>query len=105
MRAWPKKVGVCRHNGQAVIETPNGPLPLSAKGASHIAEVRRKIEARHGPERTHRILDYSRNLLIFPNLAFVCNFRTIRTFYPVTPDYLEVDGSALVPRAEPGAFR
>jgi p-cumate 2,3-dioxygenase alpha subunit len=105
MADLPNNVGLVLDNGHAVIETPNGPLPLSAKGASHIAEVRRKIEARHGLERTHRILDYSRNLLIFPNLAFVGNFRTIRTFYPVTPDYLEVDGWALVPRDEPGELR
>lgn len=101
----PDNVGLVLDNGHAVIETPNGPLPLSANGAKHIAEVRARIEARHGAERAHRILDYSRNLLIFPNLAFVGNFRTIRTFYPVTPDYLEVDGWALVPRDEPGELR
>jgi phenylpropionate dioxygenase-like ring-hydroxylating dioxygenase large terminal subunit len=105
MADLPNNVGIALDNGHAVIETPNGPLPLSAKGAAHIADVRRRIEMRHGVERAHRILDYSRNILIFPNLAFVGNFRTLRTFYPVSPDYIEVDGWALVPRDEPPELR
>ena len=84
-------------NGHAVIESPAGGLPMSAKAAAKTAEIRQRLEARYGAERTSRICDFSRNLLIFPNLIFIANWRTVRTFYPVAPDYIEIDSWALLP--------
>jgi p-cumate 2,3-dioxygenase alpha subunit len=101
MQEGPETLGLALDHGHAVIETPNGPLPLSEKGEKHLASVRRNLEKKFGAERTHRILDFSRNLSIFPNLVFVANFRTIRTFYPVAPDYLEVDAWCLMPKDDP----
>jgi len=43
--------------------------------------------------------------VIFPNLAFVGNFRTLRTFYPVGVDQIEVTGWAMVGRDEPSELR
>jgi p-cumate 2,3-dioxygenase alpha subunit len=101
MQEGPETVGLALDHGHAVIETPNGPLPVSEKGEKHLAKVRGSLEKKFGAERTHRILDFSRNLSIFPNLVFVANFRTIRTFYPVAPDYLEVDAWCLMPKDDP----
>jgi hypothetical protein len=43
----------------------------------------------------------SRNLLIFPNLIINDIMAiTVRTFFPVTPDYLEINAWALAPKDE-----
>jgi p-cumate 2,3-dioxygenase subunit alpha len=101
MQEVPDSIGLALDHGHAVVETPNGPLPVSEKGAKHLVKVRANLEKKFGAERTHRILDFSRNLSIFPNLVFVANFRTIRTFYPVSPDYLEVTAWCLMPKDDP----
>jgi p-cumate 2,3-dioxygenase alpha subunit len=84
-------------NGHALIESPAGGLPVGSKAGKQLAEIRAKIEAKHGPERAKRICDFSRNLLIYPNLILIANWRTARTFYPVSPDYIEIDSWALLP--------
>jgi p-cumate 2,3-dioxygenase alpha subunit len=83
-------------NGHAVIDTPTGPLPLFAEKPEIFRELREKLTRKHGPERVSRMLDRSRNLLIFPNLVMISAWRTIRTFYPVRPDYMECDAWAIV---------
>jgi p-cumate 2,3-dioxygenase alpha subunit len=105
MQDVPGNAGYALDNGHAVMETPVGPLPVGVKGAEHLAAARQRLEQIHGPERTHRILDYSRNIVIFPNLVFVANFRTVRTFYPVSPDLIEVNAWALLPKDEPPELR
>ncbi len=86
--------------GHAVIEYPVGALPASSKAAEQLAAVRAEIEARLGAERAYRIVNLSRNLFIFPNLAIVHHFRTVRTFYPTAPDYMEISAWALMPQGE-----
>jgi p-cumate 2,3-dioxygenase subunit alpha len=92
----PENHVIAFENGHAVIDVPAGPLPLFAQKPEILRELREKLTATYGPERVANMLDRSRNLLIFPNLVMISNWRTIRTFYPVTPDYMEVDSWAIV---------
>lgn len=92
-------------NGHAVIEYPLGGLPVSVKAKAQLDAVRAAIEARHGAERAHRIVDLSRNIFIFPNLVLVHHFRTLRTFYPVAPDAMHIDAWALLPKGESDELR
>ncbi|HLX37856.1 MAG TPA: aromatic ring-hydroxylating dioxygenase subunit alpha, partial [Candidatus Binataceae bacterium] len=63
--------------------------------------ARRRIEDRVGRERAERICDRNRNIGIFPNLVVndIMSL-TIRTFYPVAPDYMEVNAWAMGPIEE-----
>lgn len=66
-----------------------------------IEAARRRLEQRFGAERAWRICATSRNLGIFPNLVVNDIMAvTIRTFFPVTPDYLEVNAWSLAPTDE-----
>jgi phenylpropionate dioxygenase-like ring-hydroxylating dioxygenase large terminal subunit len=102
-RSFDKAIAL--DNGHSVIESLAGNLPISESAQAYLQQNRRKLEERFGAEQTHRIMDYSRNLFIFPNLVFVANWKTVRTFYPVAPDYMEIDAWALMPRGEPGDLR
>jgi p-cumate 2,3-dioxygenase subunit alpha len=96
-------------NGHSVIET-QGPwarpcarwVPGWGKDSQdEIAEVGRRIVARFGEERGRQITSIDRNTLIFPN--FVVNDLmaiTVRTFYPVRADYMEISSWALAPIGE-----
>jgi p-cumate 2,3-dioxygenase alpha subunit len=104
-RPMDENAGFALGNGHAVIEYPVGGLPISEKGAEHLKEVRAGLEKRLGADRTRRILDISRNIFIYPNFAIVHHFRTIRTFYPVAPDYMEINAWGLMPKDEPREIR
>jgi p-cumate 2,3-dioxygenase subunit alpha len=83
-------VGRSLGNGHAVMEGP---------GVRAMDEFQRKQwEERFGVERTVRMMDHSHNLLIFPNLIFVNSFRTVRTFFPVAPNEVEINAWALMPK-------
>jgi p-cumate 2,3-dioxygenase alpha subunit len=96
-------------NGHSVIET-QGPwgrpcarwVPGWGDDArEEVAEVGRRIVARFGTEKGYQITSVDRNTLIFPN--FVVNDLmaiTVRTFYPVRPDYMEINAWALAPIGE-----
>jgi p-cumate 2,3-dioxygenase subunit alpha len=83
-------------NGHSMIDTPIGPLPLFADRPELIDDVRAKLTEKYGAKRASDLLDRSRNLLIFPNLILISAWRTIRTFYPVAPDDLEVEAWSIV---------
>lgn len=96
-------------NGHAVLEyqSPWGrPIahwvpPFGDHRKAHFEEVRRKFDRRFGKERAFRICETSRNLGIFPNLVINDIMAiTIRTFYPIAPDYMEVNAWALAPADE-----
>ena len=96
-------------NGHCVIESPvrNGrPIahwhPLFGEEAREpIARVRQRLVEKYGEERTHRMADTSRNLIIYPNLVINDIMAiTIRYFEPVAPDHMEVTAWHLVPREE-----
>jgi p-cumate 2,3-dioxygenase alpha subunit len=75
-------------------------------GKKEIARVREELVARVGEKRADRIANWNRNILIFPNLIIndIMGL-TIRTFQPVTPDYLEVNAVSLAPRGEHAEMR
>jgi p-cumate 2,3-dioxygenase subunit alpha len=71
------------------------------QGKSEVAAVQARLIASQGPERADRIARLSKNILIFPNLVIVDVMAlTLRTFYPRSPDYLEVSAWALAPSEE-----
>lgn len=101
-------------NGHAVIEyePPWGrvvarwaPSFGEAKKAD-IAALQQRLEARFGAEWAYRVGQTSRNLAIFPNLVIndIMSI-TVRTFFPVSPDYMEVSAWALAPQEENAADR
>lgn len=104
-------------NGHAVIEY-TGPWgrpvahwvpPFGAERKARIESTRRDLEQRFGAERARRICETSRNLFIFPNLVIndIMSI-TVRNFFPVSHDYMEVDAWALGPvdeRPEDSALR
>lgn len=102
-------------NGHAVIEStpPLGGRPIASWapwfGEAKKAEleaVQRQFEARFGVERAYKITQTSRNLLIFPNLIINDIMAiTVRTFFPRTPDYMDITAWALAPRGESPEYR
>lgn len=97
--------GLALDNGHAVIEMPVPQLPIHLAGGDDALRERRTLEDKYGTERARELLDISRNLFIFPNLILVSNWRTIRTFYPLAPDYMEIDSWALLPRDDSPVLR
>jgi p-cumate 2,3-dioxygenase subunit alpha len=109
---WVKNLG----NGHAVSESI-GALPWGRPYARwapgwgesarpEVEELNNQIMARLGPERGNVIANGDRNMIIFPNL--VVNdimATTIRTFYPVRPDYMEVSAWSLAPVGESATSR
>jgi len=91
--------------GHAVIENRARALPITGTAKGELDRIRERLVERVGPERAHRIADFSRNLFIFPNLILISSWHTIRTFYPLTPDYMEIDAWANLPRGESSELR
>ena len=96
-------------NGHCVIETAarNGrPIahwhPLYGEEAREpMARVRQRLVEKFGEERTYRMADTSRNLIIYPNLVINDIMAiTVRYFEPLAPDHMEVTAWHLVPREE-----
>ena len=94
-------------NGHAVIGGSDGSggrnsglgrdLPSDAALRKQVARRDRFVEL-YGEDWTNRMFA-SRNIVIFPNLAIVDLIMgiTIRTYYPVAPDYMEVTAWSLQP--------
>jgi p-cumate 2,3-dioxygenase alpha subunit len=96
-------------NGHAVIEylSPFGrPIArwvptFGERAKARIKEKQRRLEERFGAERAFRISQTARNLLIFPNLIINDIMAiTVRTFFPVSTDYMEVNAWNLGPVEE-----
>ncbi|RSY79381.1 aromatic ring-hydroxylating dioxygenase subunit alpha [Sphingomonas koreensis] len=101
--------GIDLRNGHAVIEysAPWGRpianwVPLwGEEGKSEIEAIYGALQARLGAERASRLATKNRNMIIFPNLVVNDIMAiTVRTFFPLAPDYLEVNAWALAPREE-----
>jgi p-cumate 2,3-dioxygenase subunit alpha len=106
IRGYAKSLG----NGHAVIGNPELPVgrPIAdwipIWGETRKVELEAKyaqLQARFGAERAYEIAKVSRNLLIFPNLIIndIMSI-TVRSFYPISPDYMEVSAWALAPNDE-----
>ncbi len=96
-------------NGHAVIEysAPWGrPIGqwISAWGEQGKADIQKIVDGltqRFGAERAQRMALQNRNLLIFPNLVINDIMAiTVRTFYPLAPNFLHVNAWALAPAEE-----
>ncbi len=92
-------------NGHAVTEKPKHNTALVAGAADELGAQRKIIDERLGKERAHRAADFDRNVFIFPNLILISTWRTVRTFYPISPDYMEVEAWALMPKGESPELR
>ena len=96
-------------NGHAVIEylSPFGrPIARWVPSFGELAKARieekyRQLQERFGADRAFRIAQTGRNLLIFPNLIINDIMAiTVRTFFPVSTDYMEVNAWNLGPADE-----
>jgi p-cumate 2,3-dioxygenase alpha subunit len=99
-------------NGHAVTEKPSlvgRPIaqwhPMYGEAArDEIAAIHARLVERYGEERAFRIANSGKNLLIYPNLVINDNFAvTIRVFWPVRPDLMEVTAWGIFPREDVGA--
>jgi p-cumate 2,3-dioxygenase alpha subunit len=101
--------GLSLGNGHAVIQSePLWGRPI-ARWAPNFGEekkaklekLQRQFEERFGKEWAYKITQTSRNLFIFPNLIINDVMAiTVRTFFPVSPDFMEVSAWALAPSDE-----
>jgi p-cumate 2,3-dioxygenase subunit alpha len=103
-------------NGHAISESLDGtpwgrPLArwINSWGEdlkSDVNEAYQEIEARVGPERAKIICHGDRNMLIFPNLVIndIMGI-VIRTYYPTSPSYFEVNSFSLAPKNEKDSLR
>ncbi len=98
-------IGLALGGGHAVIENRARALPISGSAQQELDQIRARLVERVGAERAHRIADYSRNLFIFPNLILISSWHTIRTWYPLAPDYIEINAWANMPRHESPELR
>jgi len=96
-------------NGHAVLEykAPWGRpiaqwVPMFGEQGKHeMEQIYARLAARLGDEKARRIATHNRNMIIFPNLVINDIMAiTIRTFYPVTPGEMMVNGWALAPKEE-----
>ncbi|WP_235616663.1 aromatic ring-hydroxylating oxygenase subunit alpha [Mycobacterium montefiorense] len=91
-------------NGHAVIEGPELGMPIaSEKILSAISQRRADFVARLGESHTKRMLNTSRNLIVFPNMAVIdLNFGIqVRTMFPTASDRTEITGWQLIPADVP----
>ena len=71
------------------------------EGKAEVEAIRARLTERFGPERAERIATKNRNLFIFPNLVVNDIMAiTVRTYYPVAPDYMQINAWALAPKDE-----
>ncbi|WP_439589200.1 SRPBCC family protein [Hydrogenophaga sp.] len=103
--------GVSLGNGHSVVEreaTYGRPVAqwISLWGEEAKAEIEQvyaRLVSKFGAERAERMAKRSRNLLIFPNLVINDIMSvTVRTFQPISPDYMEVSVWSLAPKEEFG---
>jgi p-cumate 2,3-dioxygenase alpha subunit len=62
-------------------------------------------EARFGPERAKRMLEYHRNVMLYPNTIIAEQFGMIRSCYPLSADRTESSAWALAPNGEDPTVR
>jgi p-cumate 2,3-dioxygenase subunit alpha len=72
-----------------------------AEAKEEVSGIAREIVSRLGKRRAELVANGDRNTLIFPNLVINDIMAiTVRTFYPVRADYMEVNAWALAPIGE-----
>ena len=94
-------IGCDLGNGHAVVESPELGMPLMSEEILATTVARRaQLVERIGEARTRKMLNTTRNLILFPNMALVdLNFGIqVRTMYPLAPDRTEITGWQLMPK-------
>ncbi len=95
-------------NGHTVILYPltaGGTNVLGAQAKAELEAKQQRLAARFGANRAQQLMDGTGNMLIFPNLVFVDNFKTVRTFFPLSPDYVEITAWGLMPKEDSPELR
>ncbi|MDP3660271.1 aromatic ring-hydroxylating dioxygenase subunit alpha [Phenylobacterium sp.] len=99
-------------NGHATIALPNAnrasgaATPYLERYAPEGLEAYRKmLAAGHGKDKAKMIEFGSGNYLIFPNLMIIDGWFVFRTFYPTSPDYMEINGWACMPKEDSPELR
>ena len=96
-------------NGHAVLEykAPWGRpiaqwVPMFGEhGKQEMEAIKTRLVSRLGEEKATRVSAFNHNLLVFPNLVINDVMAlTVRTFYPVAPGQMMVNGWALAPKDE-----
>ncbi|MGE3302008.1 MAG: aromatic ring-hydroxylating dioxygenase subunit alpha [Hyphomonadaceae bacterium] len=64
------------------------------------AKFREDLDKRHGKEKAKKVIGGQGNYLVFPNLMVVSGWYVFRTFYPTTPNYMEINGWTCIPKNE-----
>ncbi|MDP3175050.1 MAG: aromatic ring-hydroxylating dioxygenase subunit alpha [Phenylobacterium sp.] len=93
--AWPTSDR--RINGQASY--------LEKFAGAELEQFREGLVKKHGDENARMIEGRAGNYLIFPNLLIIDGWCVFRTFYPTTPDYMEINGWAAMPKEDTPALR
>jgi p-cumate 2,3-dioxygenase alpha subunit len=88
---------------------PGGPSQGQAYmekfAGGELNKYRELLAKRHGPDKASMIEGGSGNYLIFPNLIIIDGWRVVRTFYPSSPDYMEINGWACLPKEDTPEMR
>jgi len=95
-------------NGHAVAESPELGMPLMSEEILAATSGRRAdTVARLGENHTKKMLNTTRNLILFPNMALIdLNFGIqVRTMFPTAPDRTEITGWQLMPKDAPDALK
>lgn len=102
--------GYALGNGHAMMTstTPSYGRPIAKwipswgeEGRKEIDRIYADLVERFGEERAHRIAKQSRNLFIYPNLIINDIMAVVvRTYYPVSEDFVSVSAWALAPEQE-----
>jgi p-cumate 2,3-dioxygenase subunit alpha len=78
---------------------------LEKHAGDDLQTFRAGLVDRYGPERARKVENGGGNYLIFPNLMVIDGWWVFRTFYPSSPDYMEINGWACLPKNDPPALR
>jgi p-cumate 2,3-dioxygenase subunit alpha len=82
-----------------------GTAYLEKYAGEELSAYRDLLLQRHGPEAARMIEGGAGNYLIFPNLLIIDGWRVFRTFYPTSPDYMEINGWACFPKEDTPGLR
>ncbi|HWO42398.1 MAG TPA: aromatic ring-hydroxylating dioxygenase subunit alpha [Candidatus Eisenbacteria bacterium] len=70
-----------------------------------IAAIRARLVRKFGEQKARHMADVSRNLLVYPNLLIIDSIDiTVRVFWPIAPDLMEVTAWQLAPKEEKPAL-
>lgn len=78
---------------------------LEKHAGEELKTFRAQLVRRYGPEKARIVEGGAGNYLIFPNLIIIDGWRVFRTFYPSSPDYMEINGWACLPKEDSPALR